>query len=169
MNNILSVHNELKSSELGAGLKTYFNANIRRGILPKSGVSGVNAFLNHFNNHFEEKVISKVKQEKTKNVKRERKQNLLNILIREKVALSNLLNFMLVTIDLKNDIVRKLETGVNSKLETFVVDASGIRVTKPEGFVAIDKLTGGAVKFVDRLEFSQLNFNVDKNWSKVSS
>ena len=76
---------------------------------------------------------------------------------------------MLVTIDLKNDIVRKLETGVNSKLETFVVDAGGIRVTKPEGFVAIDRLTGGAVKFVDRLEFSQLNFNVDKNWSKVSS
>ena len=169
MNNILSVHNELKSSEMGAGLKTYFNANIRRGVLPKSGVSGVNSFLNHFNNHFEEKVITKVKQEKTKNLKRERKQNLLNILIREKVALSNLLNFMLVTIDLKNSIVRKLETGVNSKLETFVVDSDGVRVTKPEGFVAIDKLTGGAVKFVDRLEFSQLNFTVDKNWSKVSS
>ena len=169
MNNILSVHDELKTSELGSGLKTYFNSNVRRGILPKSGVTGVNNFLTHFGNHFEDKVISKVKQEKTKNQKRERKQQLLNLLIKEKVALSNLLEFMLLTIELKNSVIRKLETGVNSKMETFVVDSKGIRVTKPEGFVAIDKLSGGAVKFVDRLEFSQLNFTVDKNWSKVSS
>ncbi|MBA94897.1 MAG: hypothetical protein CMP21_03960 [Rickettsiales bacterium] len=169
MNNILSVHDELKTSELGAGLKTYFNSNVRRGILPKSGVTGVNNFLIHFGNHFEDKVIAKVKQEKTKNQKKERKQQLLNLLIKEKVALANLLEFMLLTIDLKNSVIRKLETGVNSKMETFVVDNKGIRVTKPEGFVAIDKLSGGAVKFVDRLEFSQLNFTVDKNWSKVSS
>ena len=90
-------------------------------------------------------------------------------IIKEKVALANLLEFMLLTIDLKNSVIRKLETGVNSKMETFVIDNKGIRVTKPEGFVAIDKLCGGAVKFVDRLEFSQLNFTVDKNWSKVSS
>ena len=169
MNNILSVHDDLKTSELGAGLKTYFNSNVRRGILPKSGVTGVNNFLTHFGNHFDNKVIAKVKQEKTKNQKRERKQQLLNLLIKEKVALSNLLEFMLLTIELKNSVIRKLETGVNSKMETFVVDSNGIRVTKPEGFVAIDKLSGGAVKFVDRLEFSQLNFTVDKNWSKVSS
>ncbi len=169
MDNILSVHDELNTSELGAGLKTYFNSNIRRGILPKSGVTGVNDFLNHFGNHFEEKVISKVKQEKSKEQKRERKQQLLNILIREKVSIANLLEFMLTTIEIKNSVIRKLETGVNSKMETFVVDGKGIRVTKPEGFVAIDKLSGGAVKFVDRLEFSQLNFTVDKNWSKVSS
>ena len=169
MNNILSVHDDLKTSELGAGLKTYFNSNVRRGILPKSGVTGVINFLTHFGNHFDNKVISKVKQEKTKNQKRERKQQLLNLLIKEKVALANLLEFMLLTIELKNSVIRKLETGVNSKMETFVVDSNGIRVTKPEGFVAIDKLSGGAVKFVDRLEFSQLNFTVDKNWSKVSS
>ena len=160
---------KLKTSELGAGLKTYFNSNVRRGVLPKSGVTGVNNFLTHFGNHFEDKVIAKVKQEKTKNQKRERKQQLLNLLIKEKVALANLLEFMLLTIELKNSVIRKLETGVNSKMETFVVDSKGIRVTKPEGFVAIDKLSGGAVKFVDRLEFSQLNFTVDKNWSKVSS
>jgi len=169
MNNILSIHSELKTSELGAGLKTYFNSNIRRGVLPKSGVSGVNNFLTHFGDHFDNKVISKVKQEKTKNQKRERKQQLLNLLIKEKVAIANLLEFMLLTIELKNSVIRKLETGVNSKMETFVIDNTGIRVTKPEGFVAIDKLSGGAVKFVDRLEFSQLNFTVAKNWSKVSS
>jgi hypothetical protein len=43
---------------------------------------------------------------------------------------------------------------------------TGYRITAPEGFVAVDKLKGNAVKLVDRLEFSQANFNAAKNWSK---
>jgi len=39
-------------------------------------------------------------------------------------------------------------------------------VTNPEGFVAVDRLTGNAVKLVDRLEFSHLNFTAAKAWSK---
>ena len=50
--------------------------------------------------------------------------------------------------------------------QTFVKDKSGYKVTAPEGFVAVDKIKGGAVKLVDRLEFSRNNFNVElKNWS----
>ena len=41
-----------------------------------------------------------------------------------------------------------------------------IRQTAPEGFVAIDNLKGGAVKLVDRMEFSMQNFNAAKNWDK---
>ncbi len=44
--------------------------------------------------------------------------------------------------------------------------STGFRVTAPEGFVAIDTLKGGAVKLVDRLEFSMQNFNAAKNWDK---
>ena len=36
------------------------------------------------------------------------------------------------------------------------------KVTNPEGYVAINK--GNAVKLVDRLVFSQANFNVAKDW-----
>jgi len=41
-------------------------------------------------------------------------------------------------------------------------------VTGSEGFVAIDKTTSGAVKLVDRLEFSTNNFSPDviKGWQK---
>jgi hypothetical protein len=41
-------------------------------------------------------------------------------------------------------------------------------VTGVEGFVAIDHLTGGAVKIVDRLEFSKSNFSADiiKGWQR---
>ena len=41
----------------------------------------------------------------------------------------------------------------------------GYKATNVEGFVAIDKL-GKAVKLVDRLEFSQNNFNAAKAWDK---
>jgi hypothetical protein len=43
---------------------------------------------------------------------------------------------------------------------------SGYKVTAPEGFVAVDVLKGNAVKLVDRLEFSQNNFNAAKAWVK---
>ena len=41
----------------------------------------------------------------------------------------------------------------------------GLKVVNPEGYVAIDK-TGGAVKIVDKLEFTFNNFTVAKNWDK---
>ena len=42
----------------------------------------------------------------------------------------------------------------------------GYKTTGAEGYVAIDKLGGGAVKLVDRLEFSRANFNMAKDWVK---
>lgn len=59
-------------------------------------------------------------------------------------------------------LVRKLESV--KSIGTFIQTANGFKVTAPEGFVAIDKLTKKAVKLVDRLEFSRANFTVDKNW-----
>ena len=35
-------------------------------------------------------------------------------------------------------------------------------VTDPEGYVAVD-VTGNAIKFVDRLEFSRANFSLGKD------
>jgi len=42
----------------------------------------------------------------------------------------------------------------------------GFKVTGEEGYVAIDKLGGDAVKIVDRMEFSYANFSPDilKGW-----
>lgn len=58
-------------------------------------------------------------------------------------------------------IVRQLEKV--KSLGTFIETENGFKVTAPEGFVAIDN-TGRAVKLVDRMEFSQTNFNIQKNW-----
>ena len=48
---------------------------------------------------------------------------------------------------------------------TFLKTDDGYRVTAPEGFVAIGH-DGGAVKLVDRIEFSKANFTVPKQWKK---
>jgi hypothetical protein len=48
---------------------------------------------------------------------------------------------------------------------TFVKTDTGFKVVNPEGYVAIDS-DGSAVKLVDRLEFSQNNFNAAKAWDK---
>ena len=47
-------------------------------------------------------------------------------------------------------------------LDTFVATPDGYKVTAQEGFVAINE--GQAVKLIDRLEFSKLNFTIAKNW-----
>ena len=73
--------------------------------------------------------------------------------------------------DLQNDlvraklmIVRKLETIRD--VGTFIRTDNGYRITAPEGFVAVDKLKGNAVKLIDRLEFSLANFTAQKAWDK---
>ena len=48
---------------------------------------------------------------------------------------------------------------------TFIKTDNGYRVTAPEGFVAIGH-DGGAVKLVDRIEFSRQNFAAPKQWKK---
>lgn len=62
----------------------------------------------------------------------------------------------------KNIVVRKL--GQASKVASFVATPTGYAVTGPEGFVAVAR-NGKAIKLVDRLEFSRLNFTVPKQWA----
>lgn len=156
----------LKSAEIGAGLKTFFNSQIRNGKLVKNGRSGYLAYIDHVEKHFNDKVIAKVKSEKGKMEKEVRKTYVLKYIRGMKELIEKIIDFTLEVMKIKDSIIRKLESGINKEIKNFVVDDRGIRVTNPEGFVAIDKLTGGAVKFVDRLEFSNLNFNVQKKWTK---
>lgn len=82
----------------------------------------------------------------------------------------NLKNLQLI-FDLQNLVVDSKLIIINklnklNKIGTFVKTKSGFKVTNPEGFVAIDRMDGGAVKLVDRMEFSTNNFSKDiiKGW-----
>jgi len=61
-------------------------------------------------------------------------------------------------------IVKKLNSVKG--MGTFVRTADGFKVTNPEGYVAIDRISGDAVKLVDRMEFSYNNFTAIKSWDK---
>ena len=67
-------------------------------------------------------------------------------------------------IEAKLMIIKKMDSA-KGLARTFVKTDNGLKVVAPEGYVAIDK-TGGAVKIVDKMEFSFNNFTVAKNWDK---
>ena len=110
------------------------------------------------------KEIADVKREDTKRKRAKEKTEVMRFFRNNAGTLSSIFDLMNLLVDAKLMIVRKLET-IRS-IGTFVRTDTGYRITAPEGFVAVDKLKGNAVKLVDRLEFSQANFNAAKNWSK---
>ena len=79
--------------------------------------------------------------------------------------LGNIVLFQNLMIDAKMQIVRKLNS-VKQLTDTFIKTANGFKVTNPEGYVAIDRVGGNAVKLVDRMEFSFNNFTAIKAWDK---
>jgi hypothetical protein len=69
-------------------------------------------------------------------------------------------------VDCKMLVIEKLNhvDGLRTLLKT----KNGFEVTGQEGFVAIDHIGKGALKLVDRLEFSKANFSTEyiKGWQK---
>jgi hypothetical protein len=110
------------------------------------------------------KEIADAKKEDTKRKRATEKTEIMRFFRNNAGTLSSIFDLMNLLVDAKLMIVRKLES-IRS-IGTFVKTDTGYRITAPEGFVAVDKLKGNAVKLVDRLEFSQANFNAAKNWSK---
>ena len=79
--------------------------------------------------------------------------------------LEQIIIFQNLLVDAKMQIVQKLNS-VKGLTYTFIKTRNGFKVTNPEGYVAIDRVSGGAVKLVDRMEFSFNNFTAIKAWDK---
>jgi len=78
-----------------------------------------------------------------------------------KAKLTNLFDLHAAIISAKNVVIAKLAQA--SRIGTFVPAGDSLRVTGPEGFVAVAH-SGKAVKLVDRLEFSRINLTTVKSW-----
>jgi hypothetical protein len=144
-------------------IKTFNNAKVRQGAKIKNTnqhtlelIRWVEAKLN--------KDIADVKKEETKRKRIAAKTELMRFFRQNAAQLRSIFDLQNLLVDAKLMIVRKLETV--KSIGTFVKTDDGFRITAPEGFVAVDRLKGNAVKLVDRLEFSQANFNAAKNWDK---
>jgi len=111
------------------------------------------------------KEILKAKRDDTKKKRQREKNEMMRLLRGSARQLIEVFNLMNSITEAKTIIIRKLQE-MRQVTNTFVRTDNGFRITNPEGFVAVDKLSGGALKLVDRLEFSHQNFTAKKQWDK---
>ena len=159
----LVVQNGMTGALAGASLKTYNNSKVRVGEKisnPKAHAKGYEKWV--FDSI--QKQIDKAKSDKGK----EKYTNIQKEYIREiKRHTSNLeyvITFQNLLVEAKMQIIKKLNSV--KSIGTFVRTSNGFKVVNPEGYVAIDRVSGGAVKLVDRMEFSFNNFTAIKAWDK---
>jgi len=154
-----------KSSQMKLLVQTHVNSRIRTG----QRITNPKAHMKDFYKWLEtksEKEIAKVKTQKTKDIKSANHKELINKLKKAEKDFILLYTIQSAMIDAKEMLVTQLEKIKG--MQTFVQKSDGYEVTTPEGFVAIDTLTGGAVKLVDRLTFSRNNFNAASNFGNRS-
>jgi hypothetical protein len=155
-----------QDEELLMHVKTYNNSKVRAGQLISNPDAHVTGLLSYIHDKYQAE-IDKLKTDKGKAGKAEKRQRVMSFFANhpkaEIVKIFELANQLTV---IKNQIVSKMNQA--SAINTFLRTSNGFRVTGVEGFVAIDKLTGGAVKIVDRMEFSKANFSPEiiKGWQR---
>lgn len=153
------IQNEIMKKGAGATYKTYVNSLIRAGKYKPN----YNDYMKHFENYWRDKVVGAVKQEKTKEIKREIGEQLYNEMRSINKMITAMAKFQELIVIAKQIIIDGLNRA--KSIGTFITTDTGLKTVNPEGYVAIDR-TGSAVKLVDRMEFSQANFNAAKNWDK---
>jgi hypothetical protein len=146
---------------LGVQLKTFFNTYIRAG----EKIANTKVLTNNFEVYFIDKLKKEINGVKTDKAKQKYKEILevgMKIIRPNRKGLYFAIASYITLQTAKKMLLGKLN-GIQS-IGSFMRTKDGYKVTSPEGYVAINK--GNAVKLVDRLVFSQANFNVAKDWVK---
>jgi hypothetical protein len=162
--NALSINRISSSDTVREYIKTFNNTKVREGQKITNTTTHVRELLKWVEDRLNKDIVS-AKMEKTKRDKTMIKNEIMRTLRGSSNDLVKIFDMQNGMVDAKNMIIKKLQQ-VKQVTSTFVQTEDGFKVTNPEGFVAVDKLTGNAIKLVDRLEFSHLNFTAAKAWSK---
>ena len=159
----LRLQDSMTGQIAGASLKTYNNSKVRKGekiTNPAAHAKGYEKWV--FDSI--QKQIDKAKSDKGK----EKYENIQKEYVREvkrhTINLKQVIAFQNLLVDAKMMIVTKLDKV--KSIGTFIRTPNGFKVTNPEGYVAIDRVKGNAVKLVDRMEFSFNNFTAIKAWDR---
>ena len=147
-----------------ASLKTYNNSKVRVGETiknPKAHAKGYEKWVEMSI----QKQVDKAKSVKGKDKYSKLQKEFVREVSKHTNNLTQIITFQNLLVDAKMQIVKKLNS-VKGLTDTFIKTANGFKVTNPEGYVAIDRVSGGAVKLVDRMEFSFNNFTAIKAWDK---
>ena len=149
-------------TSVGYRLKTYFNYYIKNS---NAGMDKVSVMQKQFRDYYENYINAEIDSRKTPRGKekfiRAKKEN-LRFIDRNKSALYMAIASHITLGNAKNTLLQKM-SQIQS-IGNFLRTSTGYRVTAPEGYVAVDNVAG-AVKLVDRLEFSRQNFTMPKGWS----
>ena len=151
--NWLEKGNDLIGKDFLQQLKAHVNNNIRAGAFDEP-----TKFAQGFVQKYIEFMQKKIDGYKTQAKQDEMTDKLVQGVkfIKEHVpGIVAVYDLYLKIIEAKIRIVKKLENI--RQIPTFKQTDSGYEVTGEEGFVAVDRM-GNALKLVDRLEFSRLNF-----------
>ena len=162
--NALSINRISSSDTVREYIKTFNNTKVREGQKITNTTTHVRELLKWVEDRLNKDIVS-AKMEKTKRDKTMIKNEIMRTLRGSSNDLVKIFDMQNGMVDAKNMIIQKLQQ-MKQVTSTFVQTEDGFKVTNPEGFVAVSKTTGGAVKLVDRLEFSHLNFTAAKAWSK---
>ena len=161
---LLDKMSETSADGLGVGfrLKTFFNHYIRN---TQGHMAKVRNLVDMFREYYINIVQAEIDARKTAAGKQKYKDILktnTKFIDRNKNALVMAIASHVTLQNAKNFLINKM-----SEIQSvghFLRTSTGYRVTSPEGYVAVDKVAG-AVKLVDRLEFSRANFTMPKGWS----
>ncbi len=140
----------------------YINAMVKQGQLP----GNVNQFLQGFKKFYADRMqqqISGLKAQKALQLRQDKIKQMPVFLNRAKKPLQAMLTFYKAVQTMKAFVLKKMNQAM--AIGSFTQTDSGLEVTEPEGFVAVDK-AGNAVKLVDRLGFSRRNLTAISKFKK---
>jgi hypothetical protein len=152
--------------DLLLAVKTFNNSKIRK----MEQISDTRAHVRELFHYIHDKYQKEIEKKKTPAGKQKQEDTRKKILSffahhdqNQIVAIFDLVNLL---VEAKKMIIEKMNQA--GHISTFLKTANGFKTTGVEGFVAIDHLTGGAVKIVDRMEFSYSNFSPEilKGWQR---
>jgi len=152
--------------QLAQMIETHSNSYVRAGALPPEPKKRVAALISFIQNKYK-KEMDKRTTEKGKAAQKTKLNEVLKFFSNQnKASLVQMFELQRVIILAKLKIINILNKLNNA--QTFLKTKKGYRTTGQEGYVAIDKLGGDAVKIVDRMEFSFANFSpsILKGWDK---
>jgi hypothetical protein len=159
----LNLQDSFTGAMVSAGLKTYNNTKVREGKPINNPRAHAQGYVKHVGNKYADKVKeskSDKGKEKYKNLQKEYTRE-VNKHVKN---LTEIITFQNAIVKAKMLIVKKLNRV--KSIGTFIKTSNGFKVSNPEGYVAIDRVSGNAVKLVDRMEFSYNNFTAIKAWDK---
>jgi len=152
-----------KGNLAGGSLKTYNNSKVRQGEKITNPSSHAAGYIKWVEDTFQ-KQIDKLKTPAKKTELETKKKEVVRELKKHTRNLASIIEFQNHIVDAKMGIIKKLNSV--KQIGTFIRTSNGFKVTDGEGYVAIDRVSGGAVKLVDRMEFSFNNFTAIKAWDR---